>query len=113
MEVFEKRRIAVFGGWQLDLRSRELNSPEGARVLLTVAEFDMLAALVQAGGEPYSREDLHAAVFKRDWSTKDRGSLDNLVSRLRKKVELDPDHPAIIKTIRGAGYMLTADVQFE
>ena len=74
---------------------------------------DLLAALVkQAGGEPYSREDLHTEVFKREWSTKDRGSLDNLVSWLRKKVEPDPDHPAIIKTIRGAGYLLTAEVRF-
>ena len=108
------RGVAVFGGWHLDIRSHELTSSEGNQVSLTVAEFDLLAALVkQAGAEPYSREDLHAVVFKREWTTKDRGSLDNLVSRLRKKVELDPDHPAIIKTIRGAGYLLTAEVQFE
>jgi DNA-binding response OmpR family regulator len=44
-----------------------------------------------------------------DWSPLDR-SVDNLVARLRKKIETDPARPSLIKTVRGAGYMFTADV---
>ena len=43
-----------------------------------------------------------------DWSPLDR-SIDNLIARLRKKIEQDPDHPRLVKTIRGVGYAFTAD----
>jgi two-component system, OmpR family, response regulator len=45
-----------------------------------------------------------------DWSPLDR-SIDNLVARLRKKVELDPDRPTLIKTVRGVGYTFSAHVE--
>jgi DNA-binding response OmpR family regulator len=104
--------VIRFDGWRLDLTKRELTSQEGRRVALTVAEFDLLAALARHGThEPCSREELHTLVFKREPTSRDRASLDNLVSRLRKKLERDPDRPEMIKTIRGAGYLLAAEVK--
>ena len=44
-----------------------------------------------------------------DWSPLDR-SIDTLVGRLRKKIEPDSDTPSLIKTVRGVGYVFTADV---
>ena len=45
-----------------------------------------------------------------DWSPLDR-SIDNLVARLRKKIEHDPDRPSLIKTVRGVGYIFATDVK--
>ena len=56
-----------------------------------------------------SRDDIMDLLKGHDWSPLDR-SIDNLVARLRKKVETDPDRPALIKTVRGVGYTFTADV---
>ena len=56
-----------------------------------------------------SRDDIMDLLKGHDWSPLDR-SIDNLVARLRKKIETDPDRPALIKTVRGVGYTFTADV---
>ena len=45
-----------------------------------------------------------------EWSPFDR-SIDNLVAKLRKKIEADPDQPALLKTVRGVGYTFTVDVR--
>ena len=57
-----------------------------------------------------SRNDIMDLLKGHDWSPLDR-SIDNLVARLRKKVERDPDRPTLIKTVRGVGYTFTAEVE--
>jgi DNA-binding response OmpR family regulator len=100
--------IAGEGGnaWHFDPVRRNLLSPEGELVPLTTAECDLLIELVAHEGRPQTREDLCRRVFNRAWQPYDR-SLDSIVVKLRRKLEPNPDHPMVIKTIRGKGYLFT------
>ena len=92
------------GKWILDMSRQELYAPDGRLVHLTSAEFGTLRHLNARRGEPVSREDLSQAVLHRRFDAMDR-SVDNLVSRLRKKFEaLDPAC-RVLKTVRGEGYV--------
>ncbi|HEY4342899.1 MAG TPA: response regulator transcription factor [Parvibaculum sp.] len=97
---------AVGNGWHFDPVRRNLLSPEGELVPLTTAECDLLIELVAHEGRPQTREDLCRRVFNRAWQPYDR-SLDSIVVKLRRKLEPNPDHPMVIKTIRGKGYLFT------
>lgn len=92
--------------WKFDPHRRRLSTPEGALVPLTTAECDLLIELVAHEGDPQTREDLCRRVFNRQWQPYDR-SLDSIVVKLRRKLEPNPDHPMVIKTIRGKGYLFT------
>lgn len=92
--------------WKFDPHRRRLSTPEGALVPLTTAECDLLIELVAHEGNPQTREDLCRRVFNRQWQPYDR-SLDSIVVKLRRKLEPNPDHPMVIKTIRGKGYLFT------
>ena len=81
-------------------------------VHLTSHEFKFLSILVQNSNRLMSRDSIFSLIVGRGWRPDDR-SLDVLVAKLRKKLESDPAHPAVIKTIRGEGYMLTVPVHFE
>jgi len=92
------------GKWVLDTNRHELFGPDGKPVHLTSAEFGTLRHLNANRGQPVSRDDLSRAVLHRRFDAFDR-SIDNLVSRLRKKFEaLDPTCRAL-KTVRGEGYV--------
>jgi len=99
----------VFGGWVLDVTSRELRAQGGATRELTTAEFNLLELLVRRPARVMSRDTIMDLLKGQDWSPVDR-SIDTLVARLRKKVEPDSEAPALIKTVRGVGYVFTADV---
>ena len=99
----------TFSGWRFDIRSRRLESPTGDKVALTRAEFELLNALVARPGTVLSRERLLACITHRSWDPGDR-TVDVLVRRLRKKLELDPKSPEFIITAHGEGYMFAADV---
>ncbi len=105
----EGRTVLGFCGWQFDLAARNLRSPEGTDTPLTTAEFELLRALADAPQRVHTRDSLLNNVHGREWAGFDRG-IDGLVSRLRKKIEPDPRHPEIIKTIRGVGYIFSATV---
>ena len=92
--------------WKFDPHRRRLSTPDGALVPLTTAECDLLIELVAHEGNPQTREDLCRRVFNRQWQPYDR-SLDSIVVKLRRKLEPNPDHPMVIKTIRGKGYLFT------
>jgi two-component system, OmpR family, response regulator len=99
-----------FANWRLDLARRELFSPAGERVHLTTAEFQLLATFVANGSRVLGRDRLLELVAERGWSPYDR-SIDQHISRLRRKLEPDPRQPSLIKTIRGKGYLFTAPVE--
>ena len=101
--------VARFGGWTLDFAARRLDSPEGKAVDLTTGEFDLLAALVKSPGRVLSRDELLAATRNREAGPFDR-TIDVQVGRLRRKIEADPQRPELIKSVRGAGYLLTCKV---
>ncbi len=92
--------------WKFDPHRRRLSTPDGSLVPLTTAECDLLIELVAHEGNPQTREDLCRRVFNRQWQPYDR-SLDSIVVKLRRKLEPNPDHPMVIKTIRGKGYLFT------
>ncbi len=99
----------VFDGWRLDTVKRELRAPDGALVPLTAGEFELLAALVERAGQVLRRDQLLDLTRGRDAAPFDR-SVDVLISRLRRKIEIDPKEPSIIKTVRGGGYVLASGV---
>ena len=101
--------IARFKGWTLDFAARRLDSPDGKAVDLTAGEFDLLAALVKCPGRVLSRDELLAATRNREAGPFDR-TIDVQVGRLRRKIESDPQRPELIKSVRGAGYLLTCKV---
>jgi len=98
-----------FAGWRLDLRLRELRNPEGARVALTSAEFDLLQTFCERPGRVLSRESLLDLTQGRNAGSFER-SIDVLVSRIRRKIEPDPREATLIKTIRSGGYLFTPTV---
>ncbi len=99
-----------FGAWTLDLARRELVSADGELCPLTTAEFELLAVFVQRPKLVLSRDALMNALKGKDWAAFDR-AIDSQVARLRKKIERDPAEPELIKTVRGAGYTLAANVR--
>ena len=104
-----KTHVYAFSGWRLDTMSRELLSPEGARVALTGAEFDLLHALCEKSGRILSRDQLLDLTQGRFGGPYER-SIDVLISRIRQKIERDPKAPEIIKTVRSEGYLFTPRV---
>jgi two-component system OmpR family response regulator len=105
-----QRVVIRFAGWTLDLGSRQLESPHGKPVELTTGEFDLLAALARAPGRVVSRDELLEATRHRESGPFDR-TIDVQVGRLRRKIEADPQHPEMIKSVRGAGYLFTPKVE--
>lgn len=99
-----------FAQWQLDTAARRLLDPTGAEVALTTGEFDLLTTLVTHAGRVLSRDFLLVHTRGRDGGPFDR-TIDVQIGRLRRKVEADPDNPQIIKSVRGAGYILVPRVE--
>ncbi|THF67402.1 response regulator [Pseudothauera nasutitermitis] len=100
----------VFEGWKLDMRRRKLCNKEGEIMALSTGELRILSVLVEHPNVVLSRNRLldltgrgiGIGVFDR--------SIDTLISRLRKKLEVDPAAPALIQTVYGEGYVFAANV---
>jgi DNA-binding response OmpR family regulator len=99
----------AFEGWVLDVPKRELRSAAGAACDLTTSEFDLLRVFATHPNRALSRDQIMDLLRGHDWTPTDR-SIDNLVMRLRRKVEPDPEHPRLIKSVRGIGYCFAATV---
>jgi len=104
------RRSGVmrFDRWLLDFRRRELQGDDGVGVPLSTAEFRLLKVFVEHPGMVLTRDQLMDMTVGREAEPFDR-SIDNQVSRLRRKVETDPKNPIIIQTHRGGGYSFTPE----
>ncbi|MEJ8821218.1 response regulator [Variovorax humicola] len=88
----------------LDIAAHRLSDEEGTEIPMTPLEFDLLKALASHPNRPLSREQILQSSQQREWDPFDR-SVDLRISRLRKKVEPDPEHPQYIRTLRNAGYV--------
>jgi two-component system OmpR family response regulator len=99
-----------FLGWRIDFRLRELRNPAGARVAMTSAEFDLLRTFCERPGRVLSRDSLLDLTQGRSAGSFER-SIDVLVSRIRRKIEPDPQDATTIKTVRSGGYMFTPEVE--
>ena len=105
----EAERIK-FGDWTLDTGQRELIGSGGMASPLSSGEFRLLSALLERPKIALTRNQLLDLTKGRDAELFDR-SIDNHVSRLRKKIEPDPKNPRYIKTVWGGGYMFAVDPQ--
>ncbi len=104
-----KPDVLEFGGWRLDVAQRQLFSPANALVPLRASEFDLLLALAERPQRVLTRDQLLDLSRGRAANSFDR-SVDVLISRLRRKIEVDPKEPAFIRTVRSGGYMFSAAV---
>lgn len=94
-----------FDAWTLQRLERQVVDPQGLVVPLSYAEYRLLCTLLESPRRVFSREQLMEQARGRSMDAMDR-SVDLLVSRLRHK--LGEEGPSLIKTVRGAGYMLDA-----
>ncbi len=99
-----------FAGWTLDPARRELTDADGVAVPLSTGEFRLLVAFLDRPGVVLSRDQLLDITRGREAVPFDR-SVDNQVSRLRRKIEPDPKVPVLIKTVWGGGYSFGGDVE--
>lgn len=99
----------AFAAFELDPTTRTLQR-ETADIPLTAGEYDLLIAFVDHPRRVLNRDQLLDMARGRAAIPFDR-SIDVQVGRLRRKIEEDPKNPALIKTVRGGGYMFTAEVR--
>jgi two-component system, OmpR family, response regulator len=97
-----------FGDWTLDTGQRELIDADGVAIALSSGEFRLLTVLIERPKIALSRNQLLDLTKGREADLFDR-SIDNHVSRLRKKIEPDPKNPRYIKTVWGGGYIFAVD----
>lgn len=106
----EPGSVLQFNGWRLELDRRELFAPSGEAVELSAGELDLLVVFLRHPRRALSRDRLLDLAHGREASLFDR-SIDVQVGRLRRKIESNPKRPELIKTVRGTGYIFTAEVQ--
>ncbi|MCB1961846.1 MAG: response regulator transcription factor [Rhodocyclaceae bacterium] len=100
---------ALFSGWRFDASRHGLTAPDGRDVSISAAEATMLLALLRNPNRILTREQL---IGERNVDPYDR-SIDVRISRLRRKLEDDPQNPRLIKTVYGAGYLFCSAVAWE
>ncbi|WP_064681367.1 response regulator [Rhizobium bangladeshense] len=111
VSVASSKNVRV-GPWRVNLGRQEISGQDGVGISLSSAEFRLLKVFIERPGLVLSREQLLDLTVGRTADIFDR-SIDNQVSRLRKKIEDNPKNPTIIKTHWGGGYSLSAEVSLE
>jgi len=106
--VTGQRETVRFGTKVLDLGAHLLRDEGGGEHALTASEFSLLKAFADNPRRVLSRDKLLDLAGARDPDAYDR-AIDVRITRIRRKIEPDPDTPAYIKTVRGAGYMFMPD----
>lgn len=100
------RSLVRFDRFVLDPACRKLTTRDGAQLSVTVAECRLIAFLAAHKGRVCSRDQITEGLKGRAWSPLDR-TLDTLVARVRRKIEVEPSDPRILMSVRGIGYMMT------
>jgi two-component system OmpR family response regulator len=106
----ERVKAFRFAGWTLDLATRTLSAPEGVVVDLSGTEFRLLRTFMDHPNRTLTRDQLIELMLDRDAGPFDR-AIDVQVSRLRHRLRDRGKEPAIIKTVRGQGYVLAVPVE--
>jgi DNA-binding response OmpR family regulator len=78
---------------------------DGLEVTLNSSEFIFIKTLFENQGNPVSREKLFEVMFGKEWNSEDR-TVDNIVNKIRKKIEKNPESPKHIITVRNKGYLI-------
>ncbi len=105
----DAQRVLRFDQFQLDTGRRELWRVDGAAIALTTGEYELLLLLCEQNGRILSRDQILQRTHGRDAGPFDR-TIDVQVGRLRRKLGDDGREPRIIKSVRGAGYLLAVAV---
>ncbi|HHA2747706.1 TPA: response regulator [Stenotrophomonas maltophilia] len=108
----QNRAQMIFSGWTLDVEARELRDPRQKVVSIGTAEYHLLRAFLDNPFRVLSRSHLLDLTQRANSEVFDR-SIDSQISRLRKKLEADPRHPTLLKTVRGDGYLFATSVTSE
>ena len=108
----DQAKLFHFAGWTLDISTRNLLSPDGISIALSGTDFKLLRIFLDHPNRVLNRDQLIDLTQSRDAGPFDR-SIDLQVSRLRRRLNDPPKDPAIIKTARGEGYVLAAEVIME
>jgi two-component system OmpR family response regulator len=106
----EESGVFRFADWTLDAATRNLTSPQGVVVALSGTDFRLLKIFVDHPNRVLTRDQLIDLMLSRDAGPYDR-AIDVQVSRLRQRLGEDAKEPAIIKTVRGQGYVFAAHVE--
>jgi two-component system OmpR family response regulator len=101
-----KDHLVRFGTKWLDLEAQALRDDEGNEHPLTASEFGLLKVFAANPKRVLSRERLLELANARDSEAFDR-AVDLRIMRIRRKIEIDPTKPAVIRTIRGGGYLFS------
>ncbi|MBO9493418.1 response regulator transcription factor [Thalassotalea sp. G20_0] len=110
-EAVPPSRFCCFHGLCLDMVTRSLSDTEGEPLPLSGADYNLLMLFVNNAGRVLSREYIAGETRKRGSDPLDR-FIDVHISRLRQCLGDDARSPAIIKTVRGAGYLMATEVRF-
>jgi two-component system, OmpR family, response regulator len=105
----DQARFFQFAGWTLEVATRNLLSPDGVAIALSGTDYKLLRIFLDHPNRVLTRDQLIDMTQSRDAGPFDR-SIDLQVSRLRRRLNDNPKDPAIIKTARGEGYVLAAEV---
>ena len=95
---------AQFGDYHLNIEAAKMTASDGTELTLTAMEFSLLKVFAQNKGRVLNRDQILEQAHDRSWDPFDR-SIDIRISRLRRKIEQNPEKPSIIRTVRGLGYV--------
>ncbi len=103
-------RVFEFDGLRFEPQARRLTGNDGAEIELTTGEFDLLSVLLEQPNRALSRDQIMQRMHGRVAGPYDR-AIDVQIGRLRQKIEPNPSHPTMIKSVRGVGYLFTSTVK--
>ena len=109
-EVTQKIEGYTFNGWNLEINSRSLISPNGDVFKLPRSEFRAMQHFIENPGKIQTREELLMKMTGRELKTHDR-TVDVTIRRIRKHFESVPNTPEIIATIHGEGYRFCGTIE--
>lgn len=107
----QAKGLVRFARWRFDFAHKELLGDDDVAVRLSSGEHLLLVSLIEHAGVALTRDQLLDLTRGREAQVFDR-SIDNQISRLRRKVEIDPRNPRIIVTQWGGGYLFAAEVEW-
>ncbi|MFN4023469.1 MAG: response regulator [Hyphomonas sp.] len=103
-EKAEDRKRFAFGKAWLDIEAARLTDEEGKDIPLTAMEFNLLKLFARNRGRVLNRDQILEGAHDQSWDPFDR-SIDIRISRIRRKIERNPQKPEVIRTVRGVGYI--------
>ncbi|MDP3458358.1 MAG: winged helix-turn-helix domain-containing protein [Hyphomonas sp.] len=101
---FQQRKRFPFGRALLDIDAAKLTDEDGNDIPLTAMEFNLLKLFARNRGRVLNRDQILEGAHDQSWDPFDR-SIDIRISRIRRKIERNPQKPEVIRTVRGVGYV--------